>query len=151
MFEQEDELFAVVLNKGFDLLEHFARGISLPRWLAPLSMVGVLSALVKLFPSLQKGSLLAGIGSYLLLGLLIVNMLALSLFLYSPGKLITCKTPSVAQTGLVLLKLLLMGLLVMLKTVIAYSIKLIFDLSVLLLAALTYPPRQTPGQITAHC
>ncbi len=56
MFEREDELFSVVLNKGFHLLEQFIRGISLPRWLAPLSMVGVLAALIKLLPSLQKGS-----------------------------------------------------------------------------------------------
>lgn len=87
----------------------------------------------------------------MLIGLLLVNLLVLSLFLYLPGPSIAFKTPSVARSGLVLLKLLFMGFLVVLKHVALYSLKLIFNLTIVLLAALTYPPRQTKGQIAAHC
>lgn len=150
MADQSGEWLSVVVNNGFHLLKQFTEGMSLPRWLAPLSMVGVLSTLDKLLPSMQKGSFLAGLGSYLLIGILIVNLLALSLFLYLPGKLVTSTTPAVAQSGRTLLKLLLMGCLVVVKNVVIHSLKLAFDLTVLLIAALTYPPREA-SQIAAHC
>ncbi|WP_299413855.1 hypothetical protein [Acaryochloris sp. IP29b_bin.148] len=117
---------------------------------SPPKYGGGIGGLDKTVAVSAKGLSLAGIGSYLLLGLLIVNVLVLSLFVYLPGKLITFKAPAVAQTGLVLLKLLLMGCLVILKTAITHSVKLIFELFMLVLAALTYPPRQAP-QIAAHC
>lgn len=151
MLDQKAELLSVVLTNGFHLLKQFTQGIALPHWLAPLSMVGVLATLEKLLPSMQKGSLLAGIGSYLLIGLLLVNLLALSLFLYLPGRWISFKTPAIAKSGLTLLKLLVMGGVVMLKNLAIFSLKFVFDLLVLMLAALTYPPRQTPDQIAAHC
>lgn len=150
MADQSGEWLSVVVNNGFHLLKQFTQGICLPRWLAPLGMVGVLSALDKLLPSMQKGSFLAGIGSYLLIGILIVNLLALSFFLYLPGQFITSTTPAVAQSGRTLLKLLLMGCLVVVKNVVVQSLKLAFDLIVLLFAALTYPPREA-NQIAAHC
>lgn len=151
MADRNDEWLSVVLDNGLHLLKQFAQGISLPQWLAPLSMVGVVSILDKLLPSVQKGSLLAGLGSYLLIGILIVNLLALSLFLYLPGKWVTSTTPAVAQSGRVLLKLLLMGCLVVLKNLVTFSLKVVFDVIVLLFAVLTYPPRETTCQIAAHC
>ncbi|WP_299488715.1 hypothetical protein [Acaryochloris sp. IP29b_bin.137] len=144
MFDRRDELFQVILNKAFQMLEHFVLGIELPTWLAPLSMLGLLAAFIRLLPSIQKGSILAGVGGYLLLGVLLVNAVALSLFLFVPGKLITFKTPSSAQAGCHLLKILLMGFFVMLKSLVAVSLQVIFDLSVLILAVLTYPSRRTP-------
>lgn len=150
MADQSDEWLSVVVNNGFHLLKQFTQGICLPRWLAPLGMVGVLSALDKLLPSMQKGSFLASIGSYLLIGILIVNLLALSFFLYLPGQFVTSTTPAVAQSGRTLLKLLLMGCLVVVKNVVVQSLKLAFDLIVLLFVALTYPPREA-NQIAAHC
>lgn len=125
------------------MLEHFIVGIELPSWLAPLSMVGLLAALMRLLPSIQKGSVLAGIGGYLLLGLLIVNALALSLFLFLPGKLATFKSSSAARAGVTLLKLLFMGSLVVLKNLMKVTLQVVFDLAVLMIAVLTYPPRQS--------
>jgi len=63
MSDQIGEWLSVVVNNGIHMLKQFTQGLSLPRWLAPLGMVGVLSTLDKLLPSMQKGSLLAGIGS----------------------------------------------------------------------------------------
>lgn len=148
MFDRNDEWLELVLNKGFQMLEHFIAGIELPRWLAPLSMLSLLAVLIKLLPSINKGSILAGIGGYLLLGLLIVNALALSLFLFMPGKLVTFRSSSAAQAGGNLLRLMLMGFLVMLKGLITLTLKVVFDLAVLVIAALTYPPRQTSSQLT---
>lgn len=145
MFDPKDELFHVVLNKGFQMLEHFVLGIELPNWLAPLSMMGLLAAFIRLLPSIQKGSLLAGLGGYLLLGVLLVNAVALSLFLFLSGKLITFKSPSSAQAGCHLLKILLMGFLVMLKDVVVFSLQVMFDLLVIIFAALTYPSRKAPN------
>ncbi|WP_299490902.1 hypothetical protein [Acaryochloris sp. IP29b_bin.137] len=151
MPDPNNEFLTAVLTNGFHLLKQFTQGIHLPHWLAPLSMLGALSALEKLLPAVQKGSLLAGIGSYVLIGILLVNLLAFSVFLYLPGQLITAKSSSVSRSGVVLLKLLFMGGLVVLKNVTLYSLKLIFDLLMLMLAALTYPPRQPADQIAAHC
>ena len=148
MFDHNDDLLELVLNKGFHMLEDFIAGIELPNWLAPLSMTGLLAALIRLLPSIQKGSLLAGIGGYLLLGLLIVNALALSLFLFLPGKLASFKSSSATQAGATLLKLLLMGFLVVLKNLVAFTLQVIFDLAVLVLAALTYPSRQTTSYLS---
>lgn len=142
MSDCQVDWFGFALNKGFHLLEDFTQGINLPSWLAPLSMVGVLAALIKLIPSIEKGSFLAGIGGYLLLGLLIVNVIALSIFVCLPGKLVTFKSRSVSRTRLTLLRLLLMGVLVMLRDVIKVALHLVFDVVFLLFAALTYPSRQ---------
>lgn len=142
MSDCQVDWFGFALNKGFHLLEEFTQGISLPSWLAPLSMVGALAALVKLLPSIEKGSFLAGIGGYLLLGLLIVNVIALSVLVYLPGTLVTFKSSSASRTRLTLLRLLLMGFLVMLRDVIKVALHLVFDVVILLFAALTYPSRQ---------
>lgn len=144
MFDRRDDLFHVVLNKGFQMLEHFVLGIELPDWLAPLSMLSLLAAFIKLLPAIQKGSFLASVGGYLLLGVLLVNAVALSLFLFLPGKLIRFKSPLAAQAGCHLLKILLMGFFVMLKNLVAFSLKVLLDLTVLIIAALTYPSRKVP-------
>ena len=142
MSDNRVDWFGFALNKGLHLLEEFTQGITLPSWLAPLSMVGVLAALIKLIPSIEKGSFLAGIGGYLLLGLLIVNVIALSIFVCLPGKLVTFKSRSVSRTRLTLMRLLLMGVVVMLRDMIKVALHLAFDLVILLLTALTYPSRQ---------
>lgn len=139
--------FGFALNKGFHLLEEFTQGINLPSWLAPLSMVAVLAALIKLLPSIEKGSLLAGLGGYLLVGILIVNVIALSILVCLPGKLVTFKSVSVSRVRLTLLRLLLMGVLVMLRNLIKVTLHLAFDVVVLLLTALTYPSRQDEQQL----
>lgn len=147
MFDRNDDWLELVLNKGFHMLKHFIAGIELPSWLAPLSMLGLLTVLVKLLPSINKGSILAGIGGYLLLGLLIVNAVALSLFLFLPGKLVTFKSSSAAQAGITLLKLLMMGSLVALKNLLVLTLQVVFDLAMLIIAALTYPPRQSTSHL----
>lgn len=144
MFDGKEELFQATLNKAFQMLERFVLGIELPKWLAPLSMLGLLATFIKLMPSIQKGSLLAGIGGYLLFGTLLVNAMALSLFLFLPGKLIRFKSPLAAQAGCHLMKILLMGCVVMLKNLVAFSLQVLFDLSILLITALTYPSRKAP-------
>jgi len=43
-----------------------------------------------------------------------------------------------------------MGCLVAVKNVVTFGLKFVFDLTVLLVAVLPYPPRET-RQIAAHC
>lgn len=141
MYNHKEAWLELVLNKGLKMLEHFIAGIELPRWLAPFSMMGLLASLVKLLPSINKGSILAGVGGYLLVGLLIVNALALSLFLLIPGKLVRLKTSLAAQARWNLLKLMLIGFFVILGKLITISLKVVFSLAMLVITALTYPSR----------
>lgn len=142
MSDNRVDWFGIALNKGFHLLKQFSHEVNLPSWLAPLSMMGVLTALIKLLPAIEKGSLLAGLGGYLLLGILIVNVIALSILVCLPGKLVTFKSVSASQARLTLLRLLMMGFLVTLRNLIKLSLQFAFDVIVLVLTALTYPSRQ---------
>ncbi|WP_299488556.1 hypothetical protein [Acaryochloris sp. IP29b_bin.137] len=143
--------FGVALNKGFHLLKQFSQEVYLPSWLAPLSMVGVLAVLIKLLLAIEKGSLLAGLGGYLLLGILIVNVIALSILVCLPGKLVTFKSVSASRVRLTLLRLLLMGFLVTLKNLFQVVLHLVFDVVVLILTALTYPSRQDEQLLNMQC
>jgi hypothetical protein len=112
-FHQSVVVTAFVLGLG--LLLQFNQEIALPNWLAPFGLDRLLSVMNRVFPAIQRGSWLAFVVGYLLIGVLMFNMMVLFTIAHLPGKLVALSSPLSAKAGLVMLGLLGTGLFLLLK------------------------------------
>jgi hypothetical protein len=119
MSKLDIDILIMAFVMGVHLLKDFHKGICLPEWLAPLNMAGIVSVLLLLVPLAQKGSLLAFLAGYVLMGVLIVNFLVLVVFALIPGNKITADSPATVQTGKILMQLLGRGLMVLVQKLFA--------------------------------
>jgi hypothetical protein len=97
------------------LLMQFNQDIALPKWLAPLSLGGLLSVLVVLLPWIEKGSFAAIAIGYLLMGLSIINLAIVFSLAHFPGQTVIGLSSRSTKAGLLLLQMVGVGLAVMLK------------------------------------
>jgi hypothetical protein len=119
MSKLDIDILIMAFVMGVHLLRDFHTGICLPEWLAPLNMAGIVSVLLLLVPMAQKGSLLAFLAGYVLMGVLIVNFLVLLVFALIPGNPIIADSPATAQTGKILIRLLQKGSMVLMQKLFA--------------------------------
>ena len=143
---------------GGYLLRQFNSDFHQQGWLVPLAMGGLLSTLMMLLPAAQKGSPLALLSGYLVVGLLILNALTLFALSRLPGVSFPFKSTGIEQTGRWLLPVMGVGLSVLLKKVLSWIIvlagiilklagiiaSLLFQLIVMLMAGLSSPSRRQP-------
>ncbi len=139
---------------GESLVNHFNTSASLPGRLVSSAVGGILSSLVTLLPSVQRGSAVASVCGYLLTGILISTAMIMLVFSRLPAQFSLFNAPAVDRVGSVLLPLLGAGLLQLLKQVVLLvanlsivSIKLVFSFILLLAAGLTYSARRPIYQL----
>ena len=123
-----------------------------------MAMGGLLSTLMMLLPAAQKGSPLALISGYLVVGLLILNALALFALSRLPGMSFTFKSTGIERTGRWLLTIMGVGLFELLKKVFRWTMvlagiilklagiiaSLLFHLIIMLMAGLSGPQQRQP-------
>jgi hypothetical protein len=108
-------LLAIAFAFVTGLLMQFNQDMTLPRWLAPLSLGGLLSVLVVLLPWIEKGSFVAIAIGYLLMGLSIMNLAMVFGLAHFPGQTVIGLSSRSTKAGLLLLQMVGVGLAVMLK------------------------------------
>ena len=143
---------------GGYLLRQFNHDTNQPCWLISMAMGGLLSTLMMLLPAAQKGSPLALISGYFVVGLLILNALALFALSRLPGMSFTFKSTGIERTGRWLLTIMGVGLFELLKKVFSWTMvlagivlkltgiiaSLLFHLIIMLMAGLSGPQRRQP-------
>jgi hypothetical protein len=104
---------------GIHLLIQFNQDISVPKWLAPFGLSGLLAVLVVILPWIQKGSVLAFVAGYLVMGFLVINLVILFTLAHLPGQAVKLASASNSKAGAILLGWLGTGLVVLLKFMIS--------------------------------
>jgi hypothetical protein len=95
---------------GVGLLEQFHQDLTLPQWLAPLGSGGLLTALLRLLPKIQCGSVSAAVLGYVLMALLIFNTIILFTWAQLPNQSAISSSASSLRAGMILLGLFGTGL-----------------------------------------
>jgi hypothetical protein len=103
-------MMMVMVSVGLQLLHQASQKLRLSRWLTPLSVGWVISGLLWLMPAAEQGGKGAIAVSYLLVGTLILNTLALYLCSRLPDHLIPIKSAEIELIGGTLLNLLGTGM-----------------------------------------
>jgi hypothetical protein len=101
---------------GLRLLAQFNQDISVPKWLTPFGLAGLLTLLMVIWPWMQKGSILALVIGYLTMGFLLVNLAILFALAHLPGQTVKLCSDKSNQAGKLLIELLGAGLGVMVKS-----------------------------------
>lgn len=136
---------------GGYVLRQFSNDTNQPYWLVSMAMGGLLSTLMMLLPAAQKGSPLALFSGYLVVGLLILNALTLFALSRFPGVSFSFKSTGIERTGRWLLPIMGVGLSVLLKKVLSWTMvfggiilklvgiiaSLLFHLIIMLMAGLS--------------
>jgi len=142
MFESgETGMVSVILVLMAQMLVSFNQGLTLKDWLAPLKMAWLVPVLLLVLNIGLKGSLPgfiilpALIGSYLLLGTLLIHTLALYILSQLPGQMVTLASVESVKAGGLLLRLSFVGLGILLKNILVL-------LGCLAAAILSTGPRQ---------
>jgi len=142
MFESgETGMVSVILVLMAQMLVSFNQGLTLKDWLAPLKMAWLVPVLLLVLNIGLKGSLPgfiilpALIGSYLLLGTLLIHTLALYILSQLPGQMVTLASVESVKAGGLLLRLSFVGLGILLKNILVL-------LGCLVAAILSTGPRQ---------
>jgi hypothetical protein len=102
---------------GIHLLMQFNQDISVPKWLAPFGLGGLLAILIVILPWIQKGSFLAFVAGYLAMGFLVINLVILFTLAHLPGQAVKLSSASSRKAGMILIKLLGAGLIVLSKSI----------------------------------
>jgi hypothetical protein len=115
MSECHQSIVVTAFVLGLSLLLRFNQDLTLPRWLSPFSLGGLLSIMQGIFPKIQRGSIPAFVMGYLLMGVLVFNMVVLFTVAHLPGKVVVLSSSLSAKSGLILIGLLGTGLWLLIK------------------------------------
>ncbi len=131
---------------GIRLLNQFNQDISVPKWLAPFGLAGLLSLLTVIWPWLQKGSVLALIIGYLTMGFLIINLMILFTLAHLPGQAVKLASAKSDQAGKLLVELLGAGLGVMLQSSVSFAVQGVAQIKAVVLKAIHPKTKSTTPQ-----
>jgi hypothetical protein len=149
-------LFAMMLacGAGESLVNHFNANGNVPGRLVSSTIENILSGLAMLLPSVQRGSALALVMGYLLIGLLICAVMVLVGFSRLPVGFGLFKVPAVDRVSNILLPILGAGLTLLFKNalslILALSLgaaKLLLGFILVLVAGLTCGARRQVLQL----
>ncbi len=101
---------------GIHLLMQFNQDIAVPKWLAPFGLSGLLAVLMVILPWIQKGSFLAFVAGYLMIGFLVINLVVLFSLAHLPGQAVKLSSANSGKAGMILIGCLGTGLVVLLKS-----------------------------------
>ncbi|MBW4549926.1 MAG: hypothetical protein KME35_02225 [Aphanocapsa sp. GSE-SYN-MK-11-07L] len=130
---------------GIRLLTQFNQDISVPKWLAPFGLAGLLALLTVIWPWMQKGSVLALLIGYLTMGFLIINLLILFALAQLPGQAVKLSSAS-DRAGKLLLEMLGAGLGVMLKSSVSAVVQGAVQIKAVVLKTIQQKSKATPLQ-----
>jgi hypothetical protein len=123
------------------LLVQVNQGISIPKWLAPIGLTGLLALLMLLLPWMQKGSGLAFVVGYVAIAFLVINLAVLSTLAHLPGTMVKMTSASSSQAGAIVLGAVGTGLRVMFKSSAGFLGQRMVQMTAFVLSAL-YPKKQ---------
>jgi hypothetical protein len=122
------------------LLLQFNQDISIPKWLAPFSLTGLLALMMLLLPWIQKGSALAFVVGYVAIAFLVINLLILFTLAHLPGKVVKFASESGSQAGAIVVGAVGTGLGVLLKSSVGFLGQRMVQITAFVLSAL-YPKK----------
>jgi hypothetical protein len=128
MFEADSPNWIAVVVASVYLLQNATKDMSLCRWLSPFSLGWVIASLLFIHPFVLKGSWIAMVAAYLLMGALIANTLVLTVMSILPRRVVAFKSRGLEQMGLTFASCIFTGLVILLKNGCSALMQLIHEL-----------------------